>query len=170
SITTTTSLKLRQGPPKSDAERALATTSGVTLEKKIHIEQGQQREIVDKTKESANTKVELDQSELSTINATSSTLHDLCPSGIYISMVVAYPAEVLQYQHVRPDPEPEFAASPNLKRIIINVDDRNIGSIFPARHTNFLDNLKKCKRKPGNDLRGDNWNKPCLRKTANSDV
>ncbi|KAF9081606.1 hypothetical protein BGX27_004842 [Mortierella sp. AM989] len=161
-------LKLRQGLPKSDAERALATTSGIAVERKIHIEQGQPNEIVDVIEET--TKVQPDQSESITANCNSSVLHDLCPSGTYISMVVAYPTEVFQFQVMRPDPEPEFKNNPNLKRIITNVDDRNFGHIFPARHTNFLDNLKKAKRKAANDLRENSWKKPSLRKMATSDV
>ncbi|KAF9151474.1 hypothetical protein BGX20_005405, partial [Mortierella sp. AD010] len=70
-------------------------------------------------------------------------LQDYCPCGIYISMVIIYPAEVVKSQVVRPDPDPECK---DLTRIIINIDDTNFARIFPEKHVNFLDMLKKSKR------------------------
>ncbi|KAF9343585.1 hypothetical protein BGX26_005504, partial [Mortierella sp. AD094] len=71
-------------------------------------------------------------------------LQDYCPSGINISMVITYPAEVVSFQVMRPDPNPE---SEGLRRVIINVDDSNFAQIFPKSYVNFLDKLKKFKRR-----------------------
>ncbi|KAF8973370.1 hypothetical protein BGZ46_009976, partial [Entomortierella lignicola] len=72
-------------------------------------------------------------------------LQDYCPSGVYISMVIAYPAEVISFRQViRPDPAPEIE---NLQRVIIKVDDSNFAKIFPEDHVKFLDKLKKFKRR-----------------------
>ncbi|KAI1291261.1 hypothetical protein EDD11_009034, partial [Mortierella claussenii] len=68
---------------------------------------------------------------------------DYCPTGVYISMVITYPAEVVKFQIVRPDPEPELEG---LQRVSINIDDNNFPQIFPDRHVKFLDRLKQHKR------------------------
>ncbi|KAF9411002.1 hypothetical protein BGZ76_005402, partial [Entomortierella beljakovae] len=165
-------LKLRQTLYKSDAELALETTSGATVANKICIEEQLPLEIEKENKEDERmidnlksykirasdrikNKIKFSKSTHDKPNLTKaspSVLQDLCPSGLYISMVVAYPAEVLKFQDVCPDPDSELPHSPGLKRVIINIDNRNFGKIFPARHVNFLDNLKKSKRKPESDL------------------
>ncbi|KAF9343089.1 hypothetical protein BGX26_006285, partial [Mortierella sp. AD094] len=71
-------------------------------------------------------------------------LQDYCPTGIYISMVITYPAEVVNFQVVRPDPEPELEG---LQRVSIDIDDNNFPKIFPRRHVEFLDRLKGHKRR-----------------------
>ncbi|KAG0335112.1 hypothetical protein BG000_007776 [Podila horticola] len=65
------------------------------------------------------------------------------PTGVYISMVITYPAEVVKFQIVRPDPEPELEG---LERVSINIDDNNFPQIFPDRHVKYLDRLKQHKR------------------------
>ncbi|KAG0014290.1 hypothetical protein BGZ81_000539 [Podila clonocystis] len=69
---------------------------------------------------------------------------DYCLTGTYISMVIAYPAEVVNFQVVRPDPEPELEG---LQRVSIRIDDNNFAKIFPRRHVEFLDKLKGHKRR-----------------------
>ncbi|KAG0011228.1 hypothetical protein BGZ81_002334 [Podila clonocystis] len=54
-------------------------------------------------------------------------------------MVITYPAEVVNFQVVRPDPEPELEG---LQRVSIGIDDNNFPKIFPPRHIEFLDKLK----------------------------
>ncbi|KAF9311751.1 hypothetical protein BG006_004496, partial [Podila minutissima] len=45
-------------------------------------------------------------------------------------MGITYPAEVVEFQVVRPDPEPELEG---LERVSINIDDNNFPPIFPDR-------------------------------------
>jgi len=73
-----------------------------------------------------------------------SRLQDYCPTRTYISMVIAYPAEVVNFQVVRPDPEPELEG---LQRVSIGIDDNNFAKILPRRHVEFLDKLKGHKRR-----------------------
>ncbi|KAF9371407.1 hypothetical protein BGX21_005149, partial [Mortierella sp. AD011] len=143
-----TQLKLRQVLAGKDADEALATTSGQTVQEKMNKEQ----EKIDK-EQKVNTeqqKRQKKQIQSQTIACTESErqppprLQDYCPSGIYISMVITYPAEVVRFQVMRPDPNPELEG---LRRVIINVDDSNFAQIFPKSHVNFLDNLKKFKRR-----------------------
>ena len=70
-------------------------------------------------------------------------LQDYCPTGVYINMVISYPADVVKHLVVRPDPESELEG---LTRISIDVDDNNFPQIFPERHVSFLDQLKGYKR------------------------
>ncbi|KAG0335195.1 hypothetical protein BG005_004638, partial [Podila minutissima] len=69
---------------------------------------------------------------------------DYCPTGTYISMIIAYPAEVVKFQVVRPDPEPEIEG---LQRVSIDIDDSNFAKIFPPSHVEFLDKFKGHKRR-----------------------
>ncbi|KAF9416857.1 hypothetical protein BGZ76_004592, partial [Entomortierella beljakovae] len=148
-------LKLRQVLPQSDAEKALISTGATAVHNKISKESG-----IDDIKKVV--KKHTRSNTGSSNDSRSSHLDDFCPSGHYISMVIAYPAEVVSFQVMRPDPEPEIPT--NLKRVIINIDDSNFPKIFPQRHATFLDNLKKSKRKSEGDLRVDGWKKPALRK------
>ncbi|KAF9989613.1 hypothetical protein BGZ79_004951, partial [Entomortierella chlamydospora] len=90
-----TQLKLRQVLAGKDADEALATTSGQTVQEKMNKEQ----EKIDK-EQKANKE----------------------------HMVITYPAEVVRFQVMRPDPNPELEG---LRRVIINVDDSNFAQIFP---------------------------------------
>ncbi|KAF9945831.1 hypothetical protein BGZ72_000946 [Mortierella alpina] len=63
-------------------------------------------------------------------------------------MVITYPAEVVKFQVVRPDPEPELEG---LDRVSINIDDNNFSQIFPERHVKFFDRLKQHKRSATED-------------------
>ncbi|KAF9116183.1 hypothetical protein BGX30_006018, partial [Mortierella sp. GBA39] len=58
-------------------------------------------------------------------------LQDYCPTGVYVSMVIIYPAEVVKFQVIRPDPEPELEG---LERVSINIGDKNFPQIFQQRH------------------------------------
>ncbi|KAK5807957.1 hypothetical protein F5H01DRAFT_370854 [Linnemannia elongata] len=62
---------------------------------------------------------------------------DYCPTGTYISMVIAYPVEVVNVQIARPDPKPELEG---LHCMPIDIDVNNFPKIFPSRHVEFLDN------------------------------
>ncbi|KAF9293018.1 hypothetical protein BGZ88_005896 [Linnemannia elongata] len=42
--------------------------------------------------------------------------------------VITYPSEVVKFQVVRPDPEPELEG---LERVSIDMDDNNFPQIFP---------------------------------------
>jgi hypothetical protein len=68
---------------------------------------------------------------------------DFYPTGVYVSMIIAYIAEVVKFQVVRPDPEPELES---VERVSINIDDNNFPQIFQERHLKFLDRLKQPKR------------------------
>ncbi|KAF9401336.1 hypothetical protein BGZ94_005241, partial [Podila epigama] len=120
-------LKLRQVLEGSDVEKALATVSSHAVQKKMRKEQEkmqrEQKKRHKKHKDSTSI-VKSDQSQ-------PPRLQDFCPTGVYISMVITYPAEVVEFQIVRPDPEPELEG---LERVSINIDDNNFPQIFPERH------------------------------------
>jgi hypothetical protein len=132
--------KLRQVVPLSDVVQAITTTSSITVQGKI-----------DKEQEKRNQK----------------RIQDLCPSGMYVSMVIAYPAQVIAFQAYRPDPNPEIVG---LERIIIKIDNNNFPSIFPARHVKFIDQLKRFKRGAEDDGQPNQLKKAHLRKTKTSDI
>ncbi|KAF9085958.1 hypothetical protein BGX27_003294 [Mortierella sp. AM989] len=100
--------------------KAISTTSSIVIQTKI-----------DKEQEKKNHK----------------RIQELCPSGLYISMVIAYPAEVISFQAYRPDPDPELRP-PYLDRVMIKIDNNNFPDIFPWRHVKFLDYLKNFKKRP----------------------
>ncbi|KAF9153552.1 hypothetical protein BGX20_004877, partial [Mortierella sp. AD010] len=135
-------LKLRQVLAGKDADEALATTGGQAVQAKMNKEQ----EKLDKDHRKQQKKQK--QPQVTTCTEPEKQppprLQDYCPCGIYISMVITYPAEVVSFQVMRPDPDPELEG---LKRVIINVDDSNFAQIFPKSHVNFLDKLKKFKRR-----------------------
>ncbi|KAF9978798.1 hypothetical protein BGZ65_006848 [Modicella reniformis] len=112
-------LKLRQVLEVSDVEKALATASSRAVQEKMRKEQKKQQH-------------------------QAPQLQDFCPTGSYISMVITYPAEVVKFQVVRPDPKPELEG---LLRVSIGIDDRNFPKIFPRCHVEFLDTSKRPKRR-----------------------
>ncbi|KAF9178440.1 hypothetical protein BGZ50_007702 [Haplosporangium sp. Z 11] len=71
-------------------------------------------------------------------------LQNFCPTGIYVSMVITYPAEVVNFQVVHPDSKPELEG---LQHMSIGIDGRNFPKIFSRRHVKFLDTLKRPKRR-----------------------
>ncbi|KAI9240542.1 MAG: hypothetical protein BYD32DRAFT_408095, partial [Podila humilis] len=134
-------LKLRQVLEGSDVEKALATVSSHAMQEKMEKEQ----EKMDKEQKKQQKQRQRD----STASVQSDQqqplrLQDYCPTGAYISMVITYPAEVVKFQVVRPDPEPELEG---LQRVSIDIDDNNFPKIFPSRHVEFLDKLKGHKRR-----------------------
>jgi hypothetical protein len=68
-----------------------------------------------------------------------SQLQDYCPTGTFISRVITYPTEVVNFQVVQPDPKPELEG---VQSVSIGIDDNNFPKIFPRRHVEFLDKLK----------------------------
>ncbi|OAQ27381.1 hypothetical protein K457DRAFT_139632 [Linnemannia elongata AG-77] len=141
-------LKLRQVLEKSDVEKALGTVSSHAVQKKMDKEQ-EKIEEEQKKIEKEQKKRQKQGQQKSTTSIPSDQhqppqLQNYCPSGIYISMVITYPAEVVNFQVVRPDPEPELEG---LQRVSIGIDDNNFPKIFPRRHVEFLDKLKGHKRR-----------------------
>ncbi|KAF9079888.1 hypothetical protein BGX27_005874, partial [Mortierella sp. AM989] len=105
-------LKLRQVLARSDSEDALATTNGDTIQEKMAKEH--QKEQRQQRRQSKQQRAKSDDDD--TNDQELPNLQDLCPSGVYISMVIAYPAEVVSFQVKRPDPEPELGKAQGLKR------------------------------------------------------
>ncbi|KAF9086006.1 hypothetical protein BGX29_001654 [Mortierella sp. GBA35] len=134
-------LKLRQVLEASDVEKALATVSSHAILEKMKREQ----EKVEK-KQKKQQRLPQQESTTSVLSDQQQPpqLRDYCPTGTYISMVITYPAEVVKFQVVRPDPEPELEG---LQRVSIGIDDNNFSKIFPRRHVEFLDKLKGHKRR-----------------------
>ncbi|KAF9201678.1 hypothetical protein BGZ59_002566 [Podila verticillata] len=132
----------------SDVEKALATVSSHAMQEKMEKEQ----EKMDKEQQKMQKEQKKQQKQRqrdSTASVQSDQqqplrLQDYCPTGAYISMVITYPAEVVKFQVVRPDPEPELEG---LQRVSIDIDDNNFPKIFPSRHVEFLDKLKGHKRR-----------------------
>ncbi|KAI8356979.1 hypothetical protein B0O80DRAFT_446273 [Mortierella sp. GBAus27b] len=122
-------LKLRQVLEASDVEKALATVSSHAVQGKMEKEQVKQYD---------SARVQPGQQQ------QQPQLQDFCPSGTYVSMVITYPAEVVNFQVVRPNPKPELEG---LQRVSIRIDDSNFPKIFPRRHVEFLDKLKGHKRR-----------------------
>ncbi|KAG0325099.1 hypothetical protein BGZ99_001065 [Dissophora globulifera] len=113
-------LKLRQTLQPNEVEEALETVSGRAVQEKLTKERKKQQ------KEKITT-------------SAKSRLQDYCPTGVYISMLIAYPANMVRYLDVRPNPGPELDG---LTGVPINVDYTNFSQIFPERHAQFLKNLK----------------------------
>ncbi|KAF9981364.1 hypothetical protein BGZ75_007369 [Mortierella antarctica] len=130
-------LKLRQVLEGSDVEKALATVSSNTIQDKLDKEH---KKLV---KDLAEEHKQTNRKQGATQQQQAPRLQDYCPTGVYVSMVITYPAEVVKFQVVRPDPEPELEG---LERVSINIDDNNFSHIFPERHVKFLDRLKQHKR------------------------
>ncbi|KAG0061775.1 hypothetical protein BGZ92_006353, partial [Podila epicladia] len=134
-------LKLRQVLEGSDVEKALATVSSHVIQEKMDKEQEKMQ------KEQKKHQKQWQQDSTASIQSDQQQppqLQDYCPTGTYISMVITYPAEVVKFQVVRPDPEPELDG---LQRLSIDIDDNNFPKIFPRRHVEFLDKLKGHKRR-----------------------
>ncbi|KAF9900801.1 hypothetical protein BX616_002493 [Lobosporangium transversale] len=92
------------------------------------------------------------------------SLKDLYPSGVYINMVIVYPADVISFKAMRPDPDPEVGKD-GLKRVIGNVDDNNSADVSPSRPVNFLDKLKKFKKGSADDIQLRQTKKVHLKKS-----
>jgi len=141
-------LKLRQVLEGSDVEKALATVSSHAMQEKMKKEQEKmQKEQERMQKEQKKQQKQRQQDSTTSVQSDQQQpprLQDYCPTGTYISMVITYPAEVVKFQVVRPDPEPELEG---LQRVSIDIDDNNFPKIFPSRHVEFLDKLKGHKRR-----------------------
>jgi hypothetical protein len=102
-------LKVQQALEKSDVEKALATVISHAIQEKMEKEQQKQQQ------QNSTTCVQSDQQQ-------QPQLQDYCLTGTYISMVITYPAEVVNFQVVRLDPEP---ALEGLQHVSIGIDDNN---------------------------------------------
>ncbi|KAF9133875.1 hypothetical protein BG015_003498, partial [Linnemannia schmuckeri] len=136
-------LKLRQVLEGSDVEKALATVSSNTIQGKMDKEHEKLVKDLAQEHKKANREQESSNRTGSIQPQQPPRLQDYCPTGVYVSMVITYPAEVVKFQVVRPNPEPELEG---LERVSINIDDNNFPQIFPERHVKFLDRLKQHKR------------------------
>lgn len=139
-------LKLRQALEGTDNEKALATVSSHTVQEKMkkeHEKIEEEQEKMQKEQKNQQKKCKGSTSSDKCDQSQTPRLHDYCLTGVYISMIITYPAEVVKFQIVRPDPEPELDG---LKHVSINIDDNNFPQIFPKRHVQFLDRLKQHKR------------------------
>lgn len=128
-------LKLRQILEPRDAEKALSTVGGDAVRGKTSKEQTTKKST---QRKHDSTSVQSNQQQ------PPPQLQDYCPNGLYISMVIAYPAEVVYFQAVRPDLKPKLEG---LQRVSIRIDGDNFSRIFPRRHIEYLDNLKGHKRR-----------------------
>ncbi|KAF9119193.1 hypothetical protein BGX30_004020 [Mortierella sp. GBA39] len=134
-------LKLRQVLEGSDVEKALAAVSSHAKQEKMDREQEKIQKCQKKQQK------QWQQDSAATVQSDQQQpprLQDYCPTGTYISMVITYPAEIVNFQVVRPDPEPELEG---LQRVSIGIDDNNFPKIFPRRHIEFLNELKGHKRR-----------------------
>ncbi|KAF8924145.1 hypothetical protein BGZ47_004184, partial [Haplosporangium gracile] len=101
-------LKLRQVLEGSDVEKALATVSSNTIQGKMDKEHEKLAKDLAQEHKKANREQESSKRTGSTQPQQPPRLQDYCPTGVYVSMVITYPAEVVKFQVVRPDPEPEL--------------------------------------------------------------
>ncbi|KAF9114236.1 hypothetical protein BGX27_011362 [Mortierella sp. AM989] len=139
-------VKLRQVLEGSDIEKELETVSSHAVQEKMRKEQEKMVEEQEKMQKEQRKQHKKRKDSTSSVKSDQSQpprLQDYWPTGVYISMVITYPAEVVKFQIVRLDPEPELEG---LERVSINIDDNNFPQIFPERHVKFLDKLKQHKR------------------------
>ncbi|KAI9232113.1 MAG: hypothetical protein BYD32DRAFT_476237 [Podila humilis] len=88
----------------SDVEKALATVSSHAMQEKMEKEQ-------EKMQKEQKQQIQQQRDSIASVQSDQQQpprLQDYCPTGMYISMVITYPAEVVKFQVVRPDPEPEL--------------------------------------------------------------
>ncbi|KAF9311276.1 hypothetical protein BG006_004594, partial [Podila minutissima] len=120
----------------SNVKKVLATVSSHAMQEKMEKErekiQKEQKQQQKQQQRESTASIQSDQQQ-------PPRLQDYCLMGTYISMVITYPAEVIKFQVVRPDPEPELEG---LQRVSIDIDDNNFPKIFPRRHVEFLDKLQ----------------------------
>jgi len=134
-------LKIRQVLEGSDVEKALATVSSHAIQETMDKEQEKMQK---DQKKQQKQKQQDSAASIQSNQQQQPQLQDYCPTGTYISMVITYLAEVVNFQVVRPNPEPELEG---LQCMSIEIDD-NFPKIFPRRHVEFLDKLKGHKRRP----------------------
>ncbi|KAF9128243.1 hypothetical protein BG015_004374 [Linnemannia schmuckeri] len=127
----------------SDVEKAFATVSSNTIQDKMEKEHEKLVNDLAQEQKKANRGQKSSNRTGSTPPQQPPRLQDYCPTGVYVSMVITYPAEVVKFQVIRPDPEPELEG---LEQVSINIDNNNFSQIFPERHVKFLDRLKQHKR------------------------
>ncbi|KAF9297268.1 hypothetical protein BGZ74_009949 [Mortierella antarctica] len=94
-------------------------------------------------------------------------LGSFCPTdNTYISMIIAYPATVIDKLPPRPDheynlrPRPESTQKP-LTQVEVIIDKNNIGEIFSRDHIDFLDGIKGPTKRQVEDMQ----EAECLKKS-----
>ncbi|KAF9011664.1 hypothetical protein BGZ52_007219, partial [Haplosporangium bisporale] len=125
-------LKLRQVLEGSDIEKALATVSSHTVQenmRKEHEKIEEEQEKMQKEQKNQQKKRKGSTSSDKCDQSQPPRLQDYCPTGVYISMVITYLAEVVKFQIICPDPEPELDG---LQHVSINIDYNNFSQIFPS--------------------------------------
>ncbi|KAG0326401.1 hypothetical protein BG004_002986 [Podila humilis] len=125
-------LKLQQVLEGSDVEKARATVSSHAMQKKLDSEHESLQKV--QLKQQKQQQGSLGAAAYSG-QQQPPRLQDYCPTGMYISMVITYPAEVVNFQIVRPNPAPELDG---LQRVSIDIDGNNFPKIFPKRHVEEL--------------------------------
>ncbi|KAG9070381.1 hypothetical protein KI688_009718 [Linnemannia hyalina] len=93
-------------------------------------------------------------------------LDEYCPANVYVSMIIAYPANVIDSMRPRPDIDFEAIAARraslrprstknfhdnDLQQVTIRIDQRNFAKIFPKSHVDFLDGIKTPVKRPAVD-------------------
>lgn len=101
-------MKLRQVLEGSDVETALATASSKSIQGKMDKEHEKLVKDLAQEHKKANREQESSNRTGSTQPQQLPRLHDYCPTEVYVNMVITYPAEVVKFQVVRPDTEPEL--------------------------------------------------------------
>lgn len=94
-------------------------------------------------------------------------LSSFCPTdNTYISVIIAYPATVVDKLPPRPNheynlhPRPEFTQKP-LTQVEVIIDKNNIGEIFSRDHIDFLDGIKGPTKRQAEDMQ----EAECLKKS-----
>ncbi|KAF9111603.1 hypothetical protein BGX30_007556, partial [Mortierella sp. GBA39] len=92
---------------------------------------------------------------------------EYCPANVYVSMIIAYPANVIDSMRPRPDIDFEAIAARraslrsgskknfhdnDLQQVTIRIDQRNFAKIFPKSHVDFLDGIKTPVKRPAVDM------------------
>ncbi|KAF9546356.1 hypothetical protein EC957_009845 [Mortierella hygrophila] len=100
------------------------------------------------------------------INEDVKDLDEYCPTNVYVSMIIAYPANVIDLMCPRPDIDFEAIAARraslrsgsrknfhdnDLQRVTLRIDQRNFAKIFPKGHVDFMDGIKTPVKRPAVD-------------------
>jgi hypothetical protein len=109
-----------------------------------------------------DTKSALDSVSAGKVKKHVKNLSKYCPANTYISMIIAYPANIYSSTtttysakrnvtlRLRPDFNPKSKLE-GLKQVVIKVDKGNFAKIFPKEHVNFLDEIKNPMKRLADD-------------------
>ncbi|KAG9063839.1 hypothetical protein KI688_003951 [Linnemannia hyalina] len=93
-------------------------------------------------------------------------LDEYCPANVYVSIIIAYPVNVIDSMRPRLDIDFEAIAvrraflrsgsrkyfhDNDLQQVTIRIDQRNFAKVFPKSHVDFLDGIKTPVRRPAVD-------------------